>query len=248
MSTTSGRRPRESSRGEQVERLRVRRPRRRRPRGPARSRGRPAARGERPRDRRRSGRGSRRPAQPPFERRFGVGRDLHPDQGALSGRARRSSGRPPISAARLRIDSRPKWPGWRGRRVEAAAVVADLEHDARRAGLDADPRPARAGVLDDVGERLAADAEQLGLDALARARGGRRAPATSIDQPVPRAEPRARAGRARRTSPSSTGSRPSSKISARISLCALPGQLADRAQGPRRAGPDALTPSCSSAF
>ena len=79
--------------------------------------------------------------------------------------------------------------GVAGRVVEPAAVVPDLEHDARRPGLDPDPRLARMGVLHHVGERLAADAEELGLRA---ARQGQAALRTADvdDQPLPCADPR----------------------------------------------------------
>ena len=43
-------------------------------------------------------------------------------------------------------------------RVEAAAVVADLEEDVLRSSLDTNPCLARAGVLHDVGQRLTPDA------------------------------------------------------------------------------------------
>src|SRR4051794_40764828 len=49
------------------------------------------------------------------------------------------------------------------RRLEPAAVVADLHDHAPRPAHDQDPGLARAGVLRGVGQRLAPDAEELDL-------------------------------------------------------------------------------------
>src|SRR5690242_6484338 len=50
-------------------------------------------------------------------------------------------------------------------RLEAEAVVADLDDHVSRSLLDADPGPARLRVLDHVAQRLAPDAEDLRLSA-----------------------------------------------------------------------------------
>jgi len=51
-----------------------------------------------------------------------------------------------------------------GGRVEAAAVVADLDDDAPRSRLDPEPGGACPRMLYDVGEGLASDSEELGLN------------------------------------------------------------------------------------
>jgi hypothetical protein len=70
--------------------------------------------------------------------------------------------------------------------VETGSVVTNLDEDTARASLDANPRFARAGMLDDIGECLASDAEEFPLST------GRECEALGpldLDvQPVPRAE------------------------------------------------------------
>ena len=120
-------------------------------------------------------------------------------------------------------------------RVEATAVVADLDEHAPRSSLDANPRRARAGVLHDVGERLAPDAEQLGLGA-AREREAAVGPLHVDRQPIPVVEPRGVLGEGGDEPVLDGVAAQLEDERAHLALRA-PRQLSDRGQGsPERAG------------
>src|SRR3954453_18424473 len=89
-------------------------------------------------------------------------RDTHSDPRALPRRAldRQLTPDPARAAAH---GLKPEVPRVRCSRVEPHPVVSDLEDDLPRRAVDDDRSRACAGVLDDVGERLPDDSEELGL-------------------------------------------------------------------------------------
>src|SRR4029453_12780400 len=89
-----------------------------------------------------------------------LGTDLHPADRPASGLTldrQVAVDRRRASAHRLE----PEVAGTAGRGIKPAAIVGDLEQDTLRAVFDSDDRRFRVRVLDDVGESLAADREQL---------------------------------------------------------------------------------------
>ena len=147
--------------------------------------------------------------------------DLDADDRAAARRARRSS-----AARRSRrrgCASTRARSGRAGSRVGSKPRPSSRISSTTRVRRRPRPGPSAvvgAGVLDDVRQRLARDAEQLRLDRAARARRPRPG-ASTRDRRAPSCAPTVAACRSSAaTSPPSSGSRPSSKMSARISLCA----------------------------
>src|SRR5690242_10632831 len=89
-----------------------------------------------------------------------IGRNLDPDgRPASRGASDRQVTVDRRRAAAYRLE--PEVPGMGRGGVEAAAVVGDHERDPLRELFDPDDRRMCARVLDDVGESLTADREQL---------------------------------------------------------------------------------------
>ena len=90
---------------------------------------------------------------------------------------------PPTSAARLRIESRPKCPGCPAAGSKPSPLSRTSRTTAALLSLDANVRGARLGVLLDIRERLPPDGEQLCLHSLGQ-REPRSRSRTSMVSPV----------------------------------------------------------------
>ena len=136
--------------------------------------------------------------------------------------------------------------GMAGVRIEAAPVVADLEHHLPRPGRDPNVRRARPGVPLDIRERLAPDGEQLRLHLLGRLPAGPRGPRTSMLRPSGRVRPLG--------VPRESGNEPvvhllAAQLEDQRANLALdaPREVRDRAERSSHA-PRGCAPSCASAF